>query len=133
MVSNTNMKSSAYESILLAPSETLVGVEREWHTRKEGAYIVADRYGKLILVSQRLPLIAAFLNAMASDGAERVSVPALHQIVGKTHNRVCGYTKNRWKLSLCKLEDVREHFERARGAFDEAMILGAPSAYRIAS
>ena len=125
------MTKRPFECISLDPSEKLVGVQREWHTRKVGAYIVVDRYGKFVLVSQRLPLIASFLNAMASDTAERVSVPALHQTVGKTQNRNCGYTKHRWRLSWCKLEDVGEHFENMRRDFEQAVILGAPSAYRI--
>jgi hypothetical protein len=108
-----------------------MAVDREWHTRKKGAYIVWDRYGKYIIVSQRLPLIAGFLNAMASDSAEKVSVSALHQIVGKDANRVCGWSKNRWKLTFCKLEDVSHHFERARGAFEKALVLGAPCSYHI--
>ena len=120
-----------FQDVLLSPSESLVGVDREWHTRKAGAYIVWDRHNKYIIVSQRLPLIAGFLNAMASDSAEKVSVSALHKIVGREKNRVCGWSKNRWKLSFCKLEDVCEHFERARGAFDKALILGVPSAYRV--
>ena len=122
-----------YEQLLLSPSESLAGVDREWHTRKQGAYIVFDRHGHYIILSQRLPLIAAFLNAMASDGAEKVSVSALHQIVGTSANRVCGYSKNRWKLSFCKLDEVGKHFERARSGFDKAMIIGSPSAYHIVS
>ena len=120
-----------FQDLLLSPSETLVGVDREWHTRKSGAYIVWDRHGKYILLSQRLPLLAAFLNAMASDSAERVSVSALHQIVGRDRNRVCGWSKNRWKLSFCRLEEVCEHFESARDAFEKALILGVPSAYHV--
>ena len=119
--------------MILRPSDKLGAVHREWHTRKNGCYIVFDRYNKVILLSQRLPLIASFLNSMASTGAERVSLSALHQIVGTRENRVGGYSKHRWKLSFCKLEDVSEHFERSRGAFEKAMILGAPAAYCIES
>ena len=127
------MTKCAFHYIPLEPTEKLVGVQREWHTRKTGAYIVVDRYGKFVLVSQRLPLIASFLNALACDTAERVSVPALHQTVGKTQSRTCGYTKHRWRLSWCKLEDVSEHFETVRRDFEQAVILGAPSAYRIST
>ena len=119
-------------NLVICPSKTLVGVHREWHTRKPGAYIVWDRHGQYIIVSQRLTLIAKFLNSMATDSAEKVSVSALHQIVGRNENRVCGYTKNRWKLSFCKLEETGSHFECARGAFEQALILGAPDAYQLA-
>ena len=124
---------TAFHSLLLSETDTLVAVEREWHTRKSGCYLVSDRYGKFLLVSQRLPLVADFVNAMAHDKSERVSVPALHQIVGLTENRVCGYSKGRWRVEFCPLEHVGSQIARARAGFERAVILGAPSAYRIAA
>ena len=122
---------ATFQDVLLTPSQSLVGVQREWHTRTKGVYIVVDRHGKFILCSQRLPLIAGFVNGMANDCSDKVSVSGLHQIVGTTQNRVCGWTKNRWKLQFCKLEDCAEYFERERVGFEQALILGTPSAYQI--
>ena len=51
------------ERILVAPSEHLVSVKREWHTRKPGCYMVVDRHGKYLLLSQRLQLIVALRRA----------------------------------------------------------------------
>ena len=42
---------------VLAETEALVRVDREWRTRKAGCYLVSDRYGKFLLASQRLALL----------------------------------------------------------------------------
>ena len=104
---------------------------RAWGER--GAYIVTDKHGKYVLISQRLPLIASFLNARANHSADRVSVPTLHQAIGKTQTRTGGYAKHRWRLSWCQLEEVAQHFEGLRGRFEQAVVLGAPTVYQIAS
>lgn len=121
----------AFDHVVVPAKQTLVGVQREWHTRKPGAYLVRDRDGKFLLVSQRLPLIAAWVNAMARDAGERVSVPALHHTATASH-RTGGYTKNKWAVDFCPLEEVGSRFEGTRRSFETALILGQPECYQLA-
>ena len=118
----------------LASGEKVTRVAREWHTRKSGAYVIQDRYRKVTILSQRLSLIASYLNEMAEDRGEKVSVTGLYQIADRgCDNRCSGFTKNRWNVSFCGLEDVAAKFESARGVHEHALILGAPSAYMVLS
>ena len=116
----------------LASGEKVTRVAREWHTRKSGAYVIQDRYRKVTILSQRLSLIASYLNEMAEDHAERVSVPALFNAVGKDGtDRVAGHCKNRWKVSLYSLDEAPLAYEGARGEHETAVILGADVAYKV--
>ena len=92
--------------------------------------MVHDKHGHMLIVSQKLPLLAAYLNSFAKDRAEKVSVAALHAIVGKGEDhRTCGYTKHRWKVNFCPLENAPEEFESVRRGYEKAVVVGAPAAY----
>ena len=121
------------QPIHLQPKQSLVRVEREPHARKRGAYVVRDRHGQFLLVSQKLALIAAFLNQVAEHAGERVSVPGLYLNVGRTSNGVQGYCKHRWRIEFHPLEHAGAAFEAARAEYAHAVVLGAKDAYRVAS
>ena len=118
------------KTFVLGPTDSLVRIHREYKTRKAGAYLAFDKYGHMIIVTQKLPELAAFLNSFAKDNSDRVSVPALHAVVGKGEgHRTCGFTKHRWKVAFCPLESAAEQFESFRGGYERAVIVGAPAAY----
>jgi hypothetical protein len=119
------------ECVEIGPSVVLRRVIRERRTRKPGCYLVSCKYGTVLLISQRLPLLASYLNTVAVDRASRVSVPALYQICDCDANRVGGYTKNRWRVRFVPLEEATACFEAARAHFERALILGARQCYQV--
>ena len=119
------------ECITVRPADCLTDVKREWHTRKQGCYLLQDKQGKYLIVAQKLRLLASYLNSIASDAASRVSVTALHEILNTSDNRVGGFSKHRWKLDFAPLESAPPLFERERGRFEHTLILGQPECYRI--
>ena len=122
----------SFQRRTLAPSEKVTRILREWHTRKSGAYVVRDRYGKVVILSQRLPLIATYLNDTATDHSQKVSVPALFNAVGKDGtDRVAGHCKNRWKVAMYSLDEAPLAYEGARGEHDSSVILGSEAAYKV--
>ena len=116
---------------MLRPTDALKSVIREHRARKH-CYILEDKYGKYVVVAQKLPCIASFINNLAEDEASRVSTAALYKIVDSSpKNRVGGYAKHRWKLRTAKLEEVVDLFESTRDRFEQSIILGAPDCYTI--
>ena len=117
--------------IPVEPSSTLREVKREFHTRRKGCYITVDRYGP-VLVAQKLSRLVEYINAAAPDAASRVSVPTLHQICDNESNRVCGWSKHRYRVRFVPLDRVREAFEMERAKGVSSFILGEPECYTLA-
>ena len=120
------------EQILLSQSDRVLSVKREWHTRRPSCYIVSDRHGKYLLLCQKLSVLVAFINNLAKDAGERVSVSAMHSIANEAGGRTCGYSKNRWRVVSCPLEAAPATFAAARAVgFEKAIVLGNPYVYII--
>jgi hypothetical protein len=55
----------AASAVHLKPGERLSAVRKEWHTRKragkDSCYILVDRFGKLLLLTQKLPVASSFI------------------------------------------------------------------------
>ena len=121
------------ECITVRAADALKSVKREWHTRKEGCYILEDKHGTYLIVAQKLQAIASFLSTIAPDAASRISVTALYEILDNTDNRVGGWSKHRWRVRHAKLEDAGEAFEHARERFEHALVLGQADCYTFGS
>ena len=119
------------ECLTVAPTVRLHAIQRERRTRREGAYLAEDKHRRLLILTQKLPVLAAHLNSLAKDRADCVSVPALYANLGATDNRVGGFTKHRWKVTRASFEEACARFEEARGRFDQAVILGPRACYRL--
>lgn len=117
--------------ITVQPTDALRSVCREWHTRKPLCYILEDRYEKYLFLAQRLHVLSSYINTLAPDRASRVSITALHEIAGTSENRVCGWSKHRWRVRTVPLEEAGELFEKERGRFQYALILGQRNCYQI--
>lgn len=120
------------ECIALRPNNALKSVSREYRARKNGCYVLQDKYGVYLIVAQKLNTLVSYLNSIATDGASRVSLTALYEILDSPgDDRVGGYSKHRWKLTFAPLESVAAFFESARARYERPLILGTPECYRI--
>ena len=110
----------------LPPSVRLTGMLKEWNAR-DNAYMIADRRGEWLLLGQRLPLVASFINSsIARDKIEHVSVTGLYECKDRPI-----FHKLAWKVEQLPLEAAAEHFERARReGFANVCIIGVPTCYR---
>ena len=105
------MVAKQVETLYLKPCQRLVGVRKEWHTRKregkEICYIVEDRCGKIALLTQKLPLVSAFINSNLVPPREpwtRVTTTGLWEILNQTGGRVGGWHKGRWRVVSVEIE-----------------------------
>ena len=69
--------------VILGPKQRLIGVQKEWHARKQGgksvAYIAIDRCGEWdVVLTQKLPLLAKWISSQANGKGEQVSTTALY-------------------------------------------------------
>ena len=121
----------------LAASEHLAGIRKEKYTKPRGgrniAYVVSDRLGKLELIGQKLPHIAAAINeSVAGEPWARVSVNALWESVDRREGRAGPWCKGRWRVKSVELERACQEYESERAAHERAVIVaGQPSCYAI--
>ena len=117
------------ECLPLPCSKRLVGVQREWHTRKrEGksiAYICVARDGSWALLSQKLPLLCEFINTHLTDGQawSRVTTNGLFEMIDCTANRCGGWHKGMWRIQSVDLERACDAFACARQACTHAAVI----------
>ena len=121
----------------LEPSCHLLGVKREYHTRKRGdlgpvLYITYDRDREYLLASQRLRQIAEFINErIACDKHNRVSVPGMFDMVDAENRDNDGWVKGRWKTTAIQLQKSMDVIQGARPLYNHAFIIGDPRCYHV--
>ena len=117
-------------ALTLAPNERVVAMQRDWSARGM-AYTVRDRQCSWLLLTQRLPLIADFINeSVARDAFEYVNVTSLYE--AKDKQMRCGLTKRTWAVDAhASYDDALAAFERSRPAFEHAAVVGTPAAFRV--
>ena len=117
-------------SITLAPNERVVAMQRDWSARGK-AYTVRDRHCSWLLLTQRLPLVADFINeSVARDAFDYVNVTSLYE--AKDKQMRCGMTKRMWAVDAhATYAEALAAFERSRPAFESAAIVGTPAAFRV--
>ena len=114
---------------MLQATAPLKKVRREWHSRKNVAYITYDKQGIYLILSQRLPLLSAFLSTIAEDEASKVSTTTLYQMTNVENGRMLGWCKHRWRVAKLDLGEAAEVFESARSSFQRPVLLGSPCCY----
>ena len=125
----------AWESqmTVLRPEERLTQLRPDWHVRRarDGdcrVFICEDKYGRHLLLAQKVTLLADHLSKIAKDKSEQISTTSLYNILSNDGSGInCGYSKHRWKLRAYPLEEAVEAFESARQSFDTATVLGSKS------
>ena len=121
------------ETIPLRQNQKLASISKEYHTRKEIAYIAEDKLHGFIILSQRLSGLVHQINAIVTDKPDQVSIPGLYKIISTPCGRRCGgYSKHRWKIQSLSLTDAASAFEAIRKDFANAIIVGSRDSYTIA-
>jgi hypothetical protein len=114
--------------IAVSPTDT-VRLSRERHTRKHDgrhiAWFVSDKYGQMLVISQKLGPVRDWINARASAPHERVNISSLYETatISKDSQRTGGFTKGRWAVMAVPIQDVGDKLGRIRPHFDEAYVL----------
>ena len=134
MVAATKMGGSA---VVLQPTQKLSGVRKEFHTRKQQGrnvcYVATDRLGEWLFLTQKLPLLTAWINeTLGDEPSQRVSTTALYEGVdrGKNASRVGEWVKGRWCVRTVDIERASEEFESARKGMARAAVVAAePGCY----
>ena len=126
------------QAVYLKPDQRLAGVSKEWHTRKRNGkvscYVILDRFGKLLLMTQKLPVASSFINSTLVDPQEpwtKVTTNGLWEIIDQTGGRVGGWHKGRFRVMSVKLDDATSCFEAMRTSHEEAVVIGESGCYQI--
>ena len=126
------------EALYLKPDQRLAGVRKERHTRKRdgkaNCYVILDRFGKLLLLTQKLPVASSFINSTLVDPQEpwtKVTTNGLWEIIDKRGGRVGGWHKGRFRVMSVELDRVTSRFESMRLSYEDAAVLGESSCYNI--
>ena len=128
-------------TVVLAPTQRLVGVQKEWHTRKQHidgvrkdiAYLAVDRLANsqqpAVVITQKLPYLRDFINARAENKSSRISTTALYMGADRSADSRDGeFIKGRWKLKTVDLSQASDEFELARKANANGVIVAAETA-----
>ena len=106
--------------VVLRPGRHLTQLRHEMHGRAH-AYVVADRFGTIVLVCQKLPLAAAYLNA--TTGGDRIAVASLYEAAARGR-----LVHRRWTCKRTTLDEAPAAFAEARQTQPDAksVVLGWP-------
>jgi hypothetical protein len=126
------------EAVYLKPDQRLAGVRKEWHTRrrdgKVSCYVILDRFGKLLLLTQKLPVASSFINRTLVDPKEpwtKVTTNGLWEIIDQTGGRVGGWHKGRFRVMSVELDKATKCFESMRNSYADAAVIGESACYQI--
>ena len=123
------------ECVHLPSSKRLASVRKEWHTRKRDGkdvvYLAVSRDREWAILTQKLPLLASYINENLTDGSpwSRVTTNGLWENVDRTGGRVGGWHKGMWRVASLDLGAACDAFENARRAASKAAIVGHPECY----
>lgn len=122
----------------LKPDERLAGVRKEKHTRmrdgRASCYVILDRYGKVLVLTQKLPVASSFINSTLVNPSEqwsRVTTNGLWEIINQTGGRVGGWHKGRFRVMAVELDKATSCFESLRPNHETAAVLGETACYQI--
>ena len=121
------------QATILRPGEQLTRLQPDWKARRtrdgeHRVFLCEDRYGRQLLLAQKVTLLAEHLTKIASNQSERISTTSLYNIIS---NDGCGlnggFSKHRYRVKSLPLEQGVQAFESARQSFDSAVVLGSKS------
>jgi hypothetical protein len=115
-------------TVVLTANQKLVGVQKEWHTRKQRVdgvrkhvcYLAVDRLAveePAVILTQKLPWLRDFINARAINRGGHISTTALYNGADRsTESRGTEFIKGRWRVTTVDLTRASDAFESARKA-----------------
>lgn len=112
-------------AVELEQGQALLALTREKDARSYG-YVIRDRFGTVVVCTQKLPLAAAYINSMEGGACDKIAVASLYEAaaLGRLVHR-------RWTVTRVPLEGAVKAFEAERGAAAKSVVLGAPHRIRI--
>ena len=97
---------------------------KEWHVRGNQAWIIEDVLTETLLLAQKLPIAAAYLNQNARTEWESVSTRSLYEAAtSKMEGKQVGPHKLRYLVDKCDLDRAHITFESAREGTKQAIVL----------
>ena len=123
------------ETISVRSNERLSGLSKEFHNRKNTAYIVEDKLQNYLILSQRIEDVVNSINRIVEYEPDRVTLSGIYYALGRTASRTGGYVKNRWRVQPIDIDMTMQAFENIRQnrRFQNVMIVGRQmSAYKLA-
>ena len=125
--------------LVLKENERLAVVSPDHHSRrKEGkyhVYVVEDKLGRHLAISQSMQRLASYVNAQIPDRLDQLTVMSLYNIltVEDGTGRTGAWSKHRWRCRQIPIECAASEFEslRERG-FENVVALGVrPFSYQV--
>ena len=125
-------------TVVLTANQKLVGVQKEWHTRKQRldgvrkdvCYLAVDRLASsdepAVILTQKLPWLRDFINARAFNSGSHISTTALYNGADRSaESRGTEFIKGRWRVTTVDLTRASHEFETARKANTHAGVIVA--------
>ena len=116
-------------AIHLEPSFQLrTPLVKEWHARGNQAWIIHDSVTNTVLLAQKLPLVAAYINQQyARNRFERVTTRGLYEAAHQSQSEGKQPHKLRYRVSSCALDHAHVAFEsvRSKGVQHAALLTQA--------
>ena len=110
---------SQVKAVHIEPSFKLrTPLVKEWHARRNQAWIIHDSVTNTVLLAQKLPLLAAYINKeYARNRFERVTTRGLYEAADRSQSEGKQPHKLRYIVSGCALDHAHVAFEsiRAKG------------------
>ena len=130
-------------TVVLAPSQRLVGVQKEWHRYPQAilgrgshiAYLAVDRLANAeepgVVITQKINWLRDWINARAANRGSRISTTALYNGADRSvESRDGQLIKGRWKVTTVDLARASDAFENARNSNASGVIVTAePASY----
>lgn len=125
------------EAATIKQNERLLAIRREPYSRKHNGqlvqWIVADKYGQLLLSSGKLSAVQSYINAHVEAPHDRVHLSGLFESMERTKGRTGGWYLNRWMVSTAPLDDAARVLEKMRPEYERVVLVAPPTAYTKAS
>ena len=118
--------------ITVAPQQR-VTLRREWKARKHCdkghvAWVCEDRLRQTLIASGKLQMVADFINGLAQDKCDKVSVPGLYEACCFRHDsqRTSGWHKMRWRISAVPLGEAADVLARLSAEHETSAVIASP-------
>ena len=113
--------------LVLTPDQQLAGLlKRDFHSKKDRAYVLTDRSNEWTVMCQSLPLLTRWVNDHLSTGEkwDKVSLTGVFQNINQTGGRNGGYLKGKFRICSMPLAEAIDYFNVIRKTCRNAVVIG---------